>query len=51
MQLIAYGSAYNNPILIGVTNMDSKNYIEGITYIEVNTIRDKIKTLEKEEEN
>ena len=51
MQLIAYGSAYNTPILIWITNMDSKNYIEGITYIEVDTIRDKIKTLEKEVEN
>lgn len=37
-QLLAYSKEFDNPILIGITNMDSKYYLTNINYIKVSDI-------------
>lgn len=37
-QLLAYSKEFDNPILIGITNMDSKYYLKNIRYIKVSDI-------------
>lgn len=37
-QLLAYSKGFNNPILIGITNMDKKYYLKEINYIKVSNI-------------
>ena len=39
-QLLAYSKEFTNPILIGITNMDKKYYLENIRYIKVSDIID-----------
>lgn len=37
-QLLAYSKEFDNPILIGITNMDSRYYLKNIRYIKVSDI-------------
>ena len=39
-QLLAYAKGYDNPILIGITNMDKKFYLDNIKYISVPNIQE-----------
>jgi toxin-antitoxin system, toxin component, bro family len=39
-QLLAYAKGYKNPILIGITNMDKKFYLDNIKYISVPNIQE-----------
>ena len=39
-QLLAYAKGYDNPILIGITNMDKKFYLDNIKYISVSNIQE-----------
>ena len=34
-QLLAYAKGYDNPILVGITNMDKKYYLDNIKYIKI----------------
>ena len=37
-QLLAYSKGFNNPILIGITNMNEKHYLDNIIYIKLKDI-------------